>query len=195
MAVVLMSLTATLSRMVFIKPPDQVREFTSIPRALLNFALTDAVIDAKPVNDQEELIVSMTLDTEFAYRLVDFCASLVQDTANDWTPTSYLEISSALRGIPTTQVNRHAFTLNDTIRVPQGGEMWIARPLDTHAMPRYVIQNPTSASGPVVTYKATNQNAAVATAGTFNCFFSFLEFDLEQVERFPVHWPIPVYSR
>jgi len=97
MAVVLMSLTADATRQVFIKPADVQREFTSMPRALVQFSLNEAVIDLKPSTDQEELIVSMVLDAEFAYRLVDLNASLTQDTANDWPPGAYLELTNVHR--------------------------------------------------------------------------------------------------
>lgn len=195
MAVVLMSLTAVRSRQVFIKPPDTVREFTSMPRALVQFSLNEAVIDLKGSTDQEELIVSMVLDPEFAYRLVDFDASLTQDTANDWTPGAYLELTNVHRSVGVGLSDRHVFTMSDTFRVPQGGEMWVLRPLDLHALPRYIIQSANQASGPVITFKATNQNTAAAAAGTFSMYAMFLEFDLEQVERFAVHWPLPVFSR
>jgi len=195
MAVVLMSLAAVRTRQVFIKPPDSLREFTSMPRALVQFHLDEAVIDLKGATDQEELVVAMDLDQEFAYRLVDFNASLTQDTANDWTATCYLELSSAHRATPAALGNRHPLTMNDTTRVPQGGEMWIARPLDRHAMPTYIIQSSAPASPTVITFKATNQNTAAAAAGTFSMYAAFLEFDLEQVQRFPVHWPQPIYDR
>jgi len=195
MAVVLMSLTADATRQVFIKPADVQREFTSMPRALVQFSLNEAVIDLKPSTDQEELIVSMVLDAEFAYRLVDLNASLTQDTANDWTPGAYLELTNVHRAVGAGLSDRHGLTMVDTVRVPQGGEMWILRPLDLHGLPRFIIQSANRAAGPVITLKATNQNTAAAAAGTFSMYAMFLEYDLEQVERFAVHWPMSVYSR
>ncbi len=107
MAVVLTSLSATLTRTVFIKPPDMVRQLTSLPRAIVNFNILNGTIDAKPVNDQQELIVGMTLPSEFAYRMLDMTVSLIQDVANDWSPRAYFELTNAIRNLEVGATERH----------------------------------------------------------------------------------------
>ncbi len=195
MAVVLDSLTATLSRTVFVKPPDEVRQWTAWPRAIVNFNILDGVISAKPVNDQQELIIGMTLDSNLAYKMGDLCISLVQDVANDWNVRGYIEITNGVRNLVAGATQRHAVILDDAFRVPQGGEMWIGRTAAEVNMPRYVIQTTPAGNTPVITFKATNQSAAVGAAGTVNFFVSFFEYEIEQVERFPIHYATQTYSR
>jgi len=48
---------------------------------------------------------------------------------------------------------------------------------------------------PTITYKASNPNAAVGAAGTVNCLITWLEYDIEQAERYPLFWPTMVYTR
>jgi len=44
-------------------------------------------------------------------------------------------------------------------------------------------------------YVATNSNVDVGAAGTVNFLATFLEFDIEQAQRFPLHWPFMTYAR
>jgi len=195
MAVVLDSLNATLTRTVFVKPPDLVRQFTPLPRAIVNFNILNGVISAKPVNDQQELIIGVTLDGDFAYRMVDFTCSLLQDVANDWNPRGYLELTNALRNLQLGATQRHVLVLEDAIEIPTPVEMWIAT--ERAGLPRYVIQTPSAfpSASPVITFKATNQSAAVGVAGTVNFFMTFLEYDIEQAEYFALHYPTMVLER
>ncbi len=189
MAVVTTALTAAVSRTVFVKPPDALREWTPIPRALVNFSLQEGVIDAKPINDSQELIVTMTLDPQFAYRLIHFNASLIQDAANDWLNRAYLEVENAIRGMPDGQTQRHVVSLDDTVRNVSAVEMWMGR-LQHRVGPTYVIQSTPSGAAIGCTFNAINQNAAAALAGTMDFLCTFLEFDIEQAERFYLHAPV-----
>lgn len=200
MAVVLDSLTATLRRTVFIKPPDMVRQYTSIPRALVTFNILNGVISAKPVNDSQELIIGMVLDGNFAYRMLDLNWSLIQDVANNWLSRGYLELTNAIRNLEIGATQRHVITFDDLTRIPVPVEMIAARAPSANTVsdiPRYVIQTPAvdATATPVITFKATNQNVAVGAAGTTNFFASFMEFDIEQVEAFPLHWPQMTFAR
>ncbi len=196
MAVVQDSLVATFSRTGFIKPPDLQREWTAMPRAIVNYNILNGVISAKPNADQQELIVSLVFEQNFAYRMADFTASLLQDVANDWITRGYFELTNAIRNTESGSTQRHAIILDDATIVPGGGEAWFARAAAEINLPRYVIQAlPGTQAAPIVTFKATNQNAAVGAAGTFNFYASFFEYDIEQVERFPVHWPMQTWAR
>ncbi len=197
MAVVLDSLSATLTRTVFVKPPDLLRELGAMPRAIVNFNILNGVISLKPATDQQELIIGMTLDSNFAYRWVDLVWSLVQDVAFDWNARGYLELTNAIRNLVISATQRHMVILDDVQRVPQGGEMILARgQAFVSSIPRYIIQRPPSIdAGPTITFKATNQTSAAGAAGTTNFYASFLEFDIEQAERFPLHWPAMMLER
>ncbi len=195
MAVVLDSISATLTRTAFVKPPDLQRELSSMPRAIVNFNVLDGTISIKPVNDTQELIIGMSLDATFAYRMVDFSCSLIQDVANDWNSLAYLEITNAIRNLETGATQRHHIAISDGTRIPTPVEMWVARFASGEpGPPRYVIQAATG-SAPVITFKATNNTAAAGVAGTVNFFMSFFEFDIEQAERYPMHWPFLTYPR
>ncbi len=198
MAVVLDSLSATLRRTVFVKPPDLVRELTAMPRAIVTFNILNGVISAKPLNDTQELIIGMTLDGNFAYRMVDINWSLIQDVANDWLNRGYLELTNAIRNLELSATQRHVMVFDDLTRIPTPTEMIALRGNETVSdIPRYVIQTPSvnPTATPVITFKATNNTAAAGAAGTTNFYASFLEFDIEQAERFPIHWPSMTLSR
>ncbi len=199
MAVVLTSLTATLKRTVFLKPPDLVRELTAVPRAIVTFNILNGTIDAKPVNDQQELIIGMTLDGQFAYRWIDLAFSLIQDVANDWQSRGYVELTNAIRNLEAGSTQRHVIIFDDLIRIPTPVEMLASRAPSALVsdIPRYVIQTPASSAGasPVITFKATNQAAAVGAAGTCDFYASFYEYDIEQAERFPLHYANLVLQR
>lgn len=191
MAVVLTSLVAAFSRTPFIKIPDLQRELTSMPRSIVNFELTAATLAAKPVNDTQELNVSIVLPVEFAYRLINLSISLVQDVANDWTNRGYLEITNGVRGPQVGSTQRYQAVMDFATRIPTPSEMWIAR---LSNFPTDILQA-IGGSAPVIVYKAHNATAAVGAAGTVNFLTTFLEYDIEQAQRFPIHWPTLTYNR
>ena len=198
MAIVLDALATVGSRTVFITPPDFVKQYTTIPRAMVNFSLNEAAISAKPLNDQQELNVSIVLNPTFAYRWVDMEAALSQDVANDWRATAYVELTNALRGLPIGATQRHVMNITDYTRIPAGGtgggEAWGIRALGSiESLPRYIIQR--NLQDPVISFKATNIGTAAGAAGTFSCFFSFWEYEIEQAEAFPLHFAEAMWAR
>lgn len=193
MAVVLSALGTTLSRTVFTKPPDMQRMYSPLPRAVVNFDILNGTIDAKPVNDTQELTVSIVLDSSFAYRMVEASASLIQDVAKDWNNLTYLEITNGIRNLAVSSTQRHAMIKSSGTRTPTPVEIWMLA--TGQLVPRYMIQAVTGVATPVITYKANNDTAAVGAAGTFNCHFTFLEYDIEQAETFFLHYPVLTLER
>ena len=166
-----------------------------MPRAIVNYNLLNGVISAKPVNDTQELTISLVFEQNFAYRFLEMTCSLTQDVANDWSLGCYLEITNAIRNTEQGSTQRHVFVLQDIFR-PGSSEAWIARSVAQDNSPRYLIQTlPSTQAAPVVVFRANNQTADVGAAGTVNFYCSFLEYDIEQVERFPVHWPVSTWAR
>ncbi len=195
MAIVADSLLSTFSRTGFVKPPDSVRQTTAMPRAMVNYNILNGTISAKPATDQQELTVSLVFQTEFAYRFLELYAHLNQDVANDWSPRAYLEVTNAIRNIEGGATQRHPFVLEDVI-VPGGSEAWIARVAAEANTPRYIFQTkPGTQVAPIVVFRANNQNTAAGAVGSVNFYCSFLEYDIEQVERFPLHWPLSTWAR
>ncbi len=190
MAVVLTSLTAEFKRTVFIKPPDMQRMFTAIPRAIVTFHILNGVIDAKPVNDQQELIIGLSVDSAFAYRWIDLAFHLSQDVAHDWNARGYLELTNAIRNLEPGMTQNHVVVFDDVVVVPGATERLTAR-TGVDPVVRYIIQVPPSSavgSAPIITFKASNETAAVGAAGTCNFYASFYEYDIEQVEMYPTHY-------
>ncbi len=194
MAIVLVEVTAVLTRTVFVKPPDWYRENTSMPRAIVNATVTSTSVDAKPVNDQEELAVLIPLDPNFAYRLADFNVWLQQDVANDWNAIAYLEIFNGVRNLPANTVMRHPVAIDDGLRINAPVEMWMGR-FEHGAKPNYVIQTGPAGGAAIITFEATNQAAAVGAAGSMGMMATFFEFEIEQAEHLGMHWPALAYNR
>ncbi len=195
MAVVLDSLTAEFKRTVFIKPPDLVRQITAIPRSIVTFNILNGVISAKPLNDTAELIIGLSLEPNFAYRWIDLMWSLDQDAAFDWNNRGYIEITNGIRNLEAGMTQRHVVVMDDVTVVPGPSERIIAR-TGVDPVVRYIIQTTQiSGSAPIITFKASNETAAAALAGTTNFYCSFYEYDIEQVETYPVHYAQLVLDR
>ncbi len=195
MAVVLDEFTAAISRTVFTKPPDTARQYSALPRAIVNYTIQDGAISAKPVNDTQELEIECILDPTFAYRLVDVTVDLVQDVANNWTNRPYLELTNLIRNLPVGQRQRHPLALEDTTRVPTPVEMWIAIGGRQDRLPTYILQSVLAGFGPEFDFHATNQNVAVGAAGVLNCLFTFYEYEIEQAEYIALHYAAMTYAR
>lgn len=194
MAVVSVNLTASSRRTVFTKLPDPIRQFTAFPRAIVNHFLNATAVAAKPINDQEELLVRCTLDPKFAYRLVDMSVSLIQDVAHAWETRGWLEVIAAIKNLPGTQTNRSSIVLDDVFD-NSSSPMWIASAdKEARRLPSYIMQN-TGATPLLFDFKASNQAAPAGAAGTIDAFFTFFEYEIEQAEFFQLHSPTLTYAR
>lgn len=191
MAVVLDVVVAAFTRTPFIKIPDLNRELTAMPRSIVNFQVTSAAISLKPVGDTQELNVSIVLPTEFAYRLVALNGFLQQNRAQVWIDRGYLEITNGPRGLALGATQEWPVQLELTGRIPSFTNAVIFRLLDA---PTDILQSD-KAVAPTIVFKAVNIDNTAASAGVLNFMVTFLEYDIEQVQRFPVHWPTLTYAR
>ncbi len=190
MAVVTDVLDSTIARTVLVKPPDAVRQFTPYPRSIINAHVFNGAVSVKPVNDQQELVVSVVLDPKFAYRLMDVNIHLIQDVAFDWNNLAFIEIVNGIRNLTSGAVERNVVELEDVLDSTATGEMWISGRL---RIPRFIIQA-TGDDTIFFNFFATNQNAAVGGAGSLNSLFRFFEYDLEQAEYFALHYATLVHG-
>ena len=196
MAQVLTSLLCTRTRQVFTRMPDMSREYTPVPRAIVQFNLLNGVLDAKPVNDTLELVVSAGLELRAAYRFLDFSMSVIADAANDFRAIGYMQTINAIRGVEAGGVTRHPFSVSDTtLRDNSLDEIALARFVSVNDSPRFVFQAVRPGIAPTVTWNMINLTAAACLAGTVDFYCSFLEYDIEQVEHFPLHFPLSVLNR
>jgi len=196
MAVVQTTVVTAFSRTPFIKPPDNQRGFTSMPRALVNLFAQAAVIEAKPINDQHDILVSLVLPREFAYRMVELSGRVVAAGADTWIPFAYIEITNGLRGLPLGATTFHTVALDQGMRkVPASGTLTMLQwGREDPRRPTYVIQARDGVA-PTMTMKFKDQSVAATAAGTMDFLMTFLEYDIEQAQMYPVHWPILTYAR
>ncbi len=190
MAVVTDVLSSTITRTVFVKPPDQVRQFTPYPRAIINAHVFNGTVSVKPVNDQQDLQIGVVLDPKFAYRLMDVNIGLIQDVAFDWNNRAFIEVVNGIRNLALGAVQRHVIELEDVLDSSATGESWMSGRL---RIPRYIIQS-VSKQTIFFNFFATNQNAAVGGAGSLNALFRFFEYEIEQAEYFALHYATLVYG-
>ena len=193
MAVVTTSLLSTLSRTTLIKPPDNIREWGPLPRAMLNFEVTSGVLDAKPLNDQQTLTIAIILPVSFAYRLVDANVQVDQDVSASWDVNPTLEVVNAIRGLPLGVVNRHPWVLLPSFRAAVAPVAMVT--MRSPRQPAYIMQSIAQGIAPVITFRASNVTDPAGLAGLVFAYFSFLEYDIEQAQRFPIHYPQTVFDR
>ncbi len=194
MAVVLDTIATVETRTVYTKPPDYARQYTAIPRAIVNFSLAPTAISLKPVNDQQELQLTLALNREFAYRLLDFNVWVTQDVAADWENFGYMEIVNGVRNLPVGTVMRHSVVLAKTRRIDALIEMWNAG-FDHGTKPGYLIQAVNTAATTVVRFEAANIAAAAGAAGSVGAMITFMEYEIEQAEYVAMHHPSLAYVR
>ncbi len=196
MALVNDSFVPTQSRTVFRKFPDMQRELTPFPRALMNFSVSAGVVSAKPLDDNYRADISISLDFRFAYRLLELTQTILQDNANDYASVPYLAVLNGIRRIPQGTTVRFPFNLVDSFTaVDPTTELNMIRPMDGQVRPSGILQSILPAVSPTINFHTFNQTAAAGLAGTLDFFASFLEYDVEQVENFPIHFPFLTFQR
>ncbi len=164
-----------------------------MPRSLVNFNVDDGVLSAKPLNDTAELFISIVLPVQFAYRFLTFTWDLIQDVAFNWQ-NGYMTVTNGIRGIAQGTSHRWHIT-NPSVDhiVTPVSEMKILHWSD-HG-PTDILQSIVAGSSPVIVFKVNNVAAEAGAAGTTSFLATFLEYDIEQAQRFPIHWPTMTYGR
>ncbi len=191
MAVVSDPFVSAFTRTPIIKLPDPVRMFTAQPRAIANFNVQGGVLSAKPLNDQQNVIIAIDLPIQFAYRMIEMNVHFQQDVAGDWDPACLLDVVNGIRnlgGFGRRQL--HPGIWVNTIRRNTQGIMAIDFPV-----PRYIMQAIAPSTAPTITFEASNNTAAAALAGTVDFLATFYEYEIEQVQMYPVHYPTLTLER
>jgi hypothetical protein len=182
MAIVLTALGAKRVRVPFVKPPDSVRQVTYLPRAIMYFRLAGDVVPAKPINDQQNLQVTVTLDNEFAYRMIDVNMMVKQDVAHSWEDGAELQVTGALRGQPSSVTTHHPMDSTQSesfATIVEQKHYRMRQPVE------YMIQGKGPGLAPVVDFRFSNIQTPAGAAGTAFFLCSFYEFDVEQAYMFP----------
>lgn len=182
MAVVLDGFTASFHRVPFVKPPDTVRMFTAMPRAIVSFIVRGAPLSVKPINDQQTLQVLTNLPVQFAYRLIDMNMSITQDVAFDWEDGGGLIIVNGMRGTPLgTQTNHTLVGVNVLSFGPVTERKLWSMPDKMSG----IVQSIAQGAAAITDWRVVNRNTAAGGAGFVNFFATWYEYDLEQVQMFP----------
>lgn len=192
MAVVLVGLTPTFTRVPFIKPGDMQRMQTAIPRAIITLVVNAGVVDAKPINDQLTLQVSTVLPRQFAYRLIESEISVHGGGTGTYNDGGEWQVNNGLRGQPLGVTTRTSmFSLFDGLSFAPivAQKFW-----KIERNPSYIIQSIAAGVSPVVDWRVMNNGAAATVAATCNFLATFYEYDIEQVQMFPPLIPTLVYS-
>ncbi len=171
--------------------PDAVRVGTAVPRGMRIFFINQVATQAKPLNDTHEILAGLTLSSNFAYLPQDFNARIVSDTAFDYQSRGYWEYVNTNGALPTGTIQHFPCPAVDITRIPSPSESTIIS-FEAGASPRAMIWPIVPPASPVLTFKISNIVAQAEAIGEFNAFATFLEYDLEQAQLFPINFPTPV---
>ncbi len=148
---------------------------------------------AKPVTDQLLFRVNFSLLAGKAYVFNEMQLTIVVDTANQWENVGQLFFgfnSRALAGvdqrIPITMVNFG----NNGADLQLLSSQYLAG-----QVPRTPMQTPDGSATINLNMSAMNLHTDVGAAGTVDFNISFFEYDLEQIQFFPVNWTQAVATR
>jgi len=179
------------------RPPDRVVTTSPIPRGLKSFVVPGAVLAAKPLYDKLMLSFSFSLPHNYAYLLNELNVSVDCDTASDWDDVGHLRLpstSTANRGfdyqvpLDFTLYSRHA-----TGPLGTAGQTMRSTQINSGQLPRTpIVPTEFMATSSMI---FCNRVDAAQAAGTVDALISFWEFDLEQIQFYPIHMAANVVAR
>ncbi len=150
------------------------------------------VLALKPVNDTELLSIAGTLNPGFGYVLAEAHCNISQDRAQDWNGFGQLRISQ-----PSPELDGFDYRMPMQFsNYSQDGTtlgVTSTRGGGTYSLLHTPIVPPTG--GSTFSMSFANLAAAAAAAGVVDAVVSFWQYDLEQLQFFPVHVATGVYSR
>ncbi len=176
-----------MTRIPFLKPPDMQRMIGPMPRSIVTFGIDEAVLELKPINDQQTVQVAVDLPVSFAYRMVSTELSIVQQGGAGTYVDGELHISGGLRSRPVSFTSKHVMPKFSTLTFAPiaGGASW-----RMDVVPSFIIQSVVGPGfAPIVDYRIVNNGAPAASAGTLSFLAMFYEYDVEQVQMFPALVP------
>lgn len=177
----------------FERPPQPYTLWTAIPRGLTTFFVDAQVLDAKALNDDAILRLTATLQPNFGYVFADWSLQIDQDRAADWGNQATVNFQSFLR-IPGANSVALQMTWFDDFSVHElSSTSKVVRHLNRH--PSFPMINTAGDSGIRVTLGAFNAVDTAALAGVVNAFATFWQFDLEQIQKYPVNMAVHTIHR
>lgn len=190
MALVTTTITAVERYNPYERPPDELTLRTAIPRGLRYFTSTSQTLDAKPVNDQQLLIVTGELPSNYAYVMADVMLGISQDVADDWSRNVRLNLRNFLPGLPGIDGD-WMLSWEDV----SGGDGRAALQPASVVLPRFPLRRSQELGTVGFSLIARNSAAAVGAAGVVRAYISFYEYDLAQIQYFPANFAPNVQIR
>ena len=191
MAVVTTTIVMTTTYRPFERPPDQVSLWTSIPRGLRGFVVEAGVLDAKPINDDQQLILTGILPSNFAFIFAEIGLWILVDVAAAWDSEYTLILQDFYQGradvIQQWNFDFASSNLQSTAR--GAGHTAIQQ------VPKQPMWNPRDTPGIDINISTFNGADPAGAAGTVWAYINFWEFDLEQAQKYAINAPSPVHMR
>ena len=172
----------------FERPPDPVALWTSIPRGLRGFLTENAVLDAKPLDDDHSLTFLGTLPAGFGYVFGEIGVRLSGAQATSWLQQFTLNLQNFYQGHPISM----SWIYSMDVTAIGAERAAIAGAYDLP--PKSVLWAP-AGDGIEIQITMKNNSSTAATAGTVAAFINFWEFDLEQIRKYPINSPFPTHAR
>lgn len=191
MALVTTTINMTPTYQPFERPPDQVTLWSAIPRGLRGFVVAAGVLDVKPINDDQQLILLGTLPSNFAYVFAEIGLRILVDVAASWDSEYTLILQDYYQGrADVIQQWNFEFSSSNLQSTARGqGHTAIGQ------TPRQPMWSPRDTDGIVINISTFNNGAPAGAAGTVWANINFWEFDLEQAKKHPINTPFPVHVR
>lgn len=170
---------------------DPSREISVVPRSEVRFQVTDGVITASGVGDDQELIVQMTLPVNFSYAVSEVFMRILPNSAdatNNFSDVAEMVVAdsgpSATREIGTFMPSAQALTSAPIQNV--GGIRCYSWPV----LPKVIFKPQSSAGVPIFSQiRVTNDTDNDGTYN-FDLFARFYTFDVDQSLHYAVNTPV-----
>lgn len=191
MAIVTTTINMTPTYQPFERPSDREALWSAIPRGLRGFVVEAAALDAKPLNDDQQLILLGTLPSNFAYIFAEIGLRILVDVAAAWDTEYTLILQDFYQGrADVIQQWNFDFASSNLQRTARGQGHTAAQ-----QVPKQPMWSPRDSAGILINIATFNAADPVGAAGTVWANINFWEFDLEQAKKYPINTPFPVHAR
>lgn len=170
------------------RPPQAVTLWTAIPRALQSFVAVAEPFPLKPAGDDYILSLTATLPPNFGYVMNSGFLMIDVDRAADFRAEVLVNLQNFYRNAD--------FGLSATINQGFVNHLPASRSIDVRqAWPTFPLEAFRGTAGILLNSVVNNENTNAMAAGIVNAYFSFWQFDLEQLRKYPINSPVPTHAR
>lgn len=191
MAVITVSITDSLPvKTSWELPPNPVAMRSPIPRGLVTFFGTDAIL-AKGANDETSYKLRLTMPTGFAYLPKLLSITMQADAlSNNFGLQGIMAYVMPSRG----STSEGSFGTYPVPFVCPGETIALATIARRTYAPIRGTAKQLLRGGDLVDFFLSDMDAGTSDAGDMNYYLEFYQFDVNQVDKWEVHTPIPMIS-